>query len=51
MTPEELRRGEFRRAQRRDAGVYFVGIAVALVVFIGGLAFLLSEIPNFGLGG
>ncbi len=46
MTPEE-----FRREKRRDAGVAFVGIACLLVAIAGGLAWLLSEIPNFGLGG
>ena len=46
MTPDE-----FRRKQRRDAGVVFIGLACLAAVIFAGLAWLLSEIPNFGLGG
>ncbi len=47
MTPEQRR----RREMRRDAGVAFFGLACLAVAVIAGLAWLLSEIPNFGLGG
>ncbi len=50
MTPEELRR-EDQRERRRDAGVAFVGIACLLVAIVAGLAWMLSEIPSYGLGG
>ena len=58
MTPAGLQRirrqrdrEERRREQRRDAGVAFIGLACLAVVIVAGLAWLLSEIPNFGLGG
>ena len=48
---ETRRRREFRRLQRRDAGRAFVGVACLFVAILAGLAWLLFEIPNFGLGG
>ena len=50
MNPEERRR-EFRRLQRRDAGRARIGLACLVKAILAGLAWLLSEIPNFGLGG
>ncbi len=40
-----------RREARRGAGVAFVGLVCLAVAIVAGLAWLLSEIPNFGLGG
>ncbi len=46
MTPEE-----FHREKRRNLIPAAVGLACLLVAIFAGLAWLLSEIPNFGLGG
>ncbi len=50
-TPEDRARRAWRRDQRRDLIPVVVGLACLLVVIVAGLAWLLSEIPNFGLGG
>ncbi len=47
----ELRRRQELRAKRADAGVAFFGLACLAVAVVAGLALLLSEIPNLGLGG
>ncbi len=51
MTPQEWIVEQSRRERRRDAGVAFIGLACLAVAVVGCLAWLLSEIPNFGLGG